>query len=114
LVVLTRTRAIDRLRAHAARPDQAADVSSDATLLLTAADPGPEALAMSLEDGRLVRRVLVALPEAHRALIEMAYYEGLTHSEIANRTGTALGTVKTRLRTAMATLRQALAMETTS
>jgi RNA polymerase sigma-70 factor (ECF subfamily) len=55
-----------------------------------------------------VRQALEALPEPQRALIELAYYEGLTHVEIAERTHVPLGTVKTRLRTAMLTLRAAL------
>jgi RNA polymerase sigma-70 factor (ECF subfamily) len=56
-----------------------------------------------------VRAALVQLPEEQRALIDLAYFEGLSQSEIAERTGAPLGTVKTRMRTAMHTLRSALA-----
>jgi RNA polymerase sigma-70 factor (ECF subfamily) len=55
-----------------------------------------------------VRAALQMLPAAQRALIDLAYYEGLSHSAIAVRTGVPLGTVKTRLRTAVAVLREAM------
>jgi RNA polymerase sigma-70 factor, ECF subfamily len=108
LVMLTRARAIDRVRSRTARPDQASPVSPEAIAPLVARDADPEAVTMSLADARLVRGVLDDLPASQRALIELAYYEGLTHSEIADRTATPLGTVKTRLRTALSALREAL------
>ena len=55
-----------------------------------------------------VRSALQALPGAQREAMELAYFEGLTQSEIAKRTGDPLGTVKTRLRTALASLRAKL------
>jgi RNA polymerase sigma-70 factor (ECF subfamily) len=55
-----------------------------------------------------VRAALQSLPEAQRQAMELAYFEGLTQSEIAKRTGDPLGTVKTRLRTALASLRAEL------
>jgi RNA polymerase sigma-70 factor (ECF subfamily) len=109
VLMLARTRAIDRLRSRNARPDQAAADSPDAVAPLTSAGQSPEAATISAEDARGVRTALDALPLAQRALVELAYYEGLTHAEIAERTGIPLGTVKTRLRTAMFTLRGALA-----
>jgi len=51
---------------------------------------------------------LQGLPDNQRSLVDLAYYEGLTHAEIAERTGLPLGTVKTRLRTAMMTMRATL------
>jgi len=56
----------------------------------------------------LVRNALAALPQEQKQVFELAYFEGLTHSEIAARTGDPLGTVKTRLRTALGTLRRAI------
>lgn len=108
LVMLTRTRAIDRLRARTARPDQGQAVSPDAVPPMMSAWPSPESSAVTAEDARVVRGALDELPDGQRSLVELAYYEGLTHSEIAERTGIALGTVKTRLRTAMFALRAAL------
>jgi RNA polymerase sigma-70 factor, ECF subfamily len=108
LVMLARTRAIDRIRARAARPDQAAAVEPDAAPALTSSTPSPEQVTLSDEDARRVRGALMSLPDTQRALLDLAYYDGLTHAEIAARTGIPLGTVKTRLRTAMATLRTVL------
>lgn len=107
VVMLTRARAIDRLRSRNARPDQR---SAESTEMPDVPSTGwsPEQVTISAEDVREVRGALAELPEAQRSLVELAYYEGLTHSEIAARTGVPLGTVKTRIRTAMTTLRDVL------
>ena len=55
-----------------------------------------------------VKGALENLPKEQRAAVELAYFEGLTHSEIAERTGDPLGTVKTRLRSALETLKRTL------
>ena len=109
MVMLTRTRSIDRLRARQARPDVAAAVATSEAMPLPSAERTPESTTLIAEDARLVRGALARLPDQVRSLIELAYYEGLTHSEIAARTGIPLGTVKTRLRNAMGTLRSSLA-----
>jgi RNA polymerase sigma-70 factor (ECF subfamily) len=56
-----------------------------------------------------VRGALQAMPTPQRSALEMAYFEGLTHSEIAGKTGEPLGTIKTRIRTGLLALRKALA-----
>jgi RNA polymerase sigma-70 factor (ECF subfamily) len=58
---------------------------------------------------RAVHAALATLPEEQRRVVLLAYFEGLTHSEIARRLGQPLGTVKTRLRIAQAKLAEALA-----
>ena len=55
-----------------------------------------------------VRRVMESLPETQRQALEFAYFEGMSHSEIAEKTGEPLGTIKTRIRSAMETLKQVL------
>jgi RNA polymerase sigma-70 factor (ECF subfamily) len=55
-----------------------------------------------------VSGVLKDLPMEQQKSVEMAFFEGLTHSEIAARTGDPLGTVKTRIRSALMTLRKAI------
>ena len=107
LVMLTRTRAIDRLRSRKARPDLGG-VEPGAAPPLASADRNPEQVTLTAEDIRSVRGALNVLPDAQRSLLELAYYEGMTHVEIAERTGVPLGTVKTRIRTAMTTLKGVL------
>jgi len=56
-----------------------------------------------------VRGALQAMPSPQRSALEMAYFEGLTHTEISARTGEPLGTVKTRIRAGLLSLRKAFA-----
>ena len=65
--------------------------------------------AINNERGEVVRAALKELPEEQRAALLMAYFDGFSQSEIAERTNTPLGTVKTRMRTGMAKLRELLA-----
>jgi len=106
IMVLARTRAIDRLRARRARPDQQSSI--EPAQALVAAGHDPEFAVISKEASSKVRAAFEALPESLRTLVELAYFQGLTHSEIAGQTGVPLGTVKTRLRTAVASLRLVL------
>lgn len=56
----------------------------------------------------ILRKLVLTLPEQQQGLLTLAFYEGLSHSQIAERTGTPLGTVKSRLRLAFSQLRRAL------
>ena len=98
LAVVARNRAIDALRQR--RPSEpVGDVA-----LASSAN-----LASEVERNRMiekVRHVMRDLPEGQQRLVELAFFEGLTHSEIAARTGEPLGTVKTRIRSALASLRK--------
>jgi RNA polymerase sigma-70 factor (ECF subfamily) len=95
LSAIVRTRALDRVRRRAARRERAHQAPA------TAGAPDPDAILA-------VRRALRALSPAQRRAIELAYYEDLSHSEIAARLGEPLGTVKTRIRAAMMRLREEL------
>ncbi|HSC27744.1 MAG TPA: sigma-70 family RNA polymerase sigma factor [Vicinamibacterales bacterium] len=109
LLNMARSRAIDRLRARRARPDSRATAAADALdLELPAAvvDPG-DALATSRDAAR-VRTALEALPLLQRLPIELAYFEGLTQSQIAERLEEPLGTIKTRIRLGLLKLRDVL------
>ena len=107
LMTLARSRAIDRLRAKRARPGEISD--ERAAGLLVDAGPPADSLVLSSEQVARVRAALDELPLLQRAAIELAYYEGLTHAEIADRLEQPLGTVKTRIRLAMLKLRDVLA-----
>jgi RNA polymerase sigma-70 factor (ECF subfamily) len=108
IVMLARTRAIDRLRSRRARPDHDQPAAPTAAPQLLSGARNPEQVVISADNVRHIRAALAELPEAQRSIVELAYYAGLTHAEIAEKTGVPLGTVKTRLRTAMAALRLAL------
>jgi len=101
LAVITRHRAIDALR----RRRHENDIEN----VVVAVDPD---LASETDRSRTmdkVRGALQTMPALQRSALEMAYFEGLTHSEIAERTGEPLGTIKTRIRTGLLSLRKALA-----
>jgi RNA polymerase sigma-70 factor, ECF subfamily len=102
LLVIARHRAISRLRRH---NPAAGDPLLENTVVL------PVNLESTLAQEQMLARVKGAmekLPVEQRAAVELAYFEGLTHSEIARQTGDPLGTVKTRLRSAVETLRRNL------
>jgi RNA polymerase sigma-70 factor (ECF subfamily) len=106
LIVIGRNRAISLLRRH--NPSQGEELLENTVVL-------PSNLEGRLAQEQSFRRVesaLAALPREQRAAVELAYFEGMTHSEIARRTGDPLGTVKTRLRSAMESLKRNLQMET--
>src|SRR6478672_757625 len=107
LLTLARSRAIDRLRSRRARP---AGVSDDRVAdRLADVRPTADVQVLSSEQVARVRAALDELPLLQRAAIELAYFEGLTHAEIADRLEQPLGTVKTRIRLAMTKLRDVLA-----
>jgi len=69
----------------------------------------PEIGALTDPDlSRSIRQAMESLPPAQKSTLEMAYFEGLTHQELAERTGESLGTVKTRIRLGISKLREAL------
>jgi RNA polymerase sigma-70 factor (ECF subfamily) len=107
LLTLTRSRAIDRLRARRARPSGVSD--DRITEQLPDAGPPADSQVLSSEQVARVRAALDELPLLQRAAIELAFFEGLTHAEIADRLEQPLGTVKTRIRLAMLKLRDVLA-----
>jgi RNA polymerase sigma-70 factor (ECF subfamily) len=101
LAVIARNRAIDSLRKR--HPETAIDD------VVVSVEPD---MAGDAERGRAMEKVrgaLGSMPLPQRSALEMAYFEGLTHSEIAAKTGEPLGTVKTRIRAGLLALRKAVA-----
>ena len=104
LLTIARSRAIDRLRARAARKRSVAEDPTDAGWVGL-----PEEAAELRQRSDLVRHAMDSLSPDQRTALSLAYYEGLSHSQIAARLQEPLGTVKTRIRQAMGVLRRTLA-----
>jgi RNA polymerase sigma-70 factor (ECF subfamily) len=99
LAVITRNRAIDFLRKRRPETDIEDVVLSVAPDLAGEADRNRAA--------EKVRGVMVQMAPAQRSALEMAYWQGMSHTEIADKTGEPLGTVKTRIRSGLIALRKA-------
>jgi RNA polymerase sigma-70 factor (ECF subfamily) len=100
LAVITRNRAVDSLRKR--RPQTEINETT------VSVDPD---LAGEADRGRAmdkVRAVLKEMPALQRSALEMAYFQGYSHSEISEKTGEPLGTVKTRIRSGLMLLRKAV------
>jgi RNA polymerase sigma-70 factor (ECF subfamily) len=107
---LDRLRAIKRLRQDSLEPsamEQAANTSADA-IVASPADPSLE--VEHQERKTIVLAALAELPAEQREALELGYFGGLSQSEIAERTGQPLGTIKTRMRLAMLKLRDRLSV----
>lgn len=105
IATVARSRAIDRLRSDASLRTAISGLAEQPNVD-DSVDPQEEA-SLSERRGR-VRQALRALPTEQRLTIELAYFQGLSHSEIARKTDTPLGTVKTRIRAAIDKLEQLL------
>lgn len=108
LLMMTRARALDALRARQSRPDASRAVALPD---LPSAEPGQEVRVLTTESIEQVRQALGELTEPFRVPIELAYYEGLSQAEIAARLDQPLGTIKSRMRTALSKLRSVLCSE---
>lgn len=101
IVRVTRNRALDVLRGRATRRETELPESLPE-------DESMEEAAAARFDAERVRRALTTLPDEQRKAIELGFFGGVTHEEIARSTGTPLGTVKTRIRSGLQKLRAAL------
>ena len=110
LLNMTRTRAIDRLRADKTRNRVSADESRVESARAGGEDQEQQAIG-SQRASRL-RTALERLGDAQRRAIDLAYFRGLTHAEIATELNEPLGTVKTRIRSGLMKLRDALVERT--
>jgi len=112
LALMTRSRAIDRMRADGSYREFVEDLQRQpAPTSVMEAGGTPHQEATRSERAEIVRRELSGLPGDQRRAVELAFFGGLTHREIAERTDTPLGTVKTRIRTAILKLRERLEPE---
>lgn len=102
MLVRLRSRALDRLRSARTRREVAVDDTNDRSAAIADVDREDPTLE---PDRKLVRRALAELPTDQREVLELAYFQGLTSSEIAERMGSPIGTVKSRTAAAIAKLR---------
>jgi RNA polymerase sigma-70 factor, ECF subfamily len=105
IISMTRSRAIDLLRSR--KRERAAD-PIDSAAGIKSSLPDPEELSCLSERRQFVRCALGTLTVEQREAIDLAYFSGLSHSEIAYKLGQPVGTIKTRIRTAMIRLREEL------
>jgi RNA polymerase sigma-70 factor (ECF subfamily) len=104
LISMARSRGIDRVRAKRRRGDREQEAARE---ISTATSDVDDPVAFR-EIRTAVRSALQELPEAQRSALELAYFDGLSQSEIASRLGEPLGTIKTRTNLAMKKLRERL------
>jgi RNA polymerase sigma-70 factor, ECF subfamily len=108
LVTLTRNRAIDAVRARKRRTRHEDDQTREDPLVVEPSTT-PELAVVDAERAAAVRLALESLRPEQRVVLELAYFSGLSHSEIAERLDQPLGTVKTRIAQAVKRLREELA-----
>ena len=108
LQTLAWSRAIDHKRRSLRRSPPALHLDEAALAYTESEDPTPEHLAQSHALATRVRRALDALARGQRRVLELAFYEDLSHAEIAERTGLPLGTVKSHARRGLAALRSSM------
>ena len=104
---VVRNRAIDAFRRDAGR--SARDVADDGLVEQAASGEGTEATVERRDDAQRVRSAVLALPAEQRKVIELAYFGGFTHSEIAEMLELPQGTVKGRMRLGLSKLRLSVA-----
>ncbi len=110
LMSVTRNRALDEWRRTARRRRVEGIEDGDASPLASGDRSGDPQLGLAVAElRRTVREAMTRLPPSQRRVLELAYFGGLTQTEIAERTGDPLGTVKTRVRLGMRKLRELLA-----
>jgi RNA polymerase sigma-70 factor (ECF subfamily) len=109
LISIARSRGIDRLRSRKIRGDREDEAGRELSGSFGFIDKRTGADdAIQSEERTAVREALAELPEAQRVALALAYFEGLSQSEIAERLGEPLGTIKTRMQLGMKKLRERL------
>ena len=113
LAVMARSRALDQVRGHSRRARIRAEPGATETIgeiLHTAAGQAesPDAQAVAAQERTIVEEALKHLSETQKQALEMSFFEGLSHQQIADRTGAPLGTVKGRIRQGLLQVRQSL------
>jgi RNA polymerase sigma-70 factor (ECF subfamily) len=103
-VTIAHRRAVDRVRSEQSHRDRQVSVAAASV----EASASPEDDAVEAEDRQRARAAMATLPSAQREALELAFYDGLTHVQISEHLGVALGTVKTRIRDGLIRLRTSM------
>lgn len=106
VLTITRSRAIDLLRSRMRRNER--EIPLEPILGLHDPSPDPELVSVERQRSMKVRKALESLPRKQREVIETAYFTGLSYSEVAATLGEPLGTIKTRIRAGLSSLRRIL------
>jgi len=106
-VMITRNKSIDRLRARG-RAGKLVEAATMATIPGDDVDEKSAALVDQIDEWVLARKAVNDLPEDERHVLNLAFFDGLSHSEISNELGEPLGTIKSRARRGLKRLRDAL------
>jgi RNA polymerase sigma-70 factor (ECF subfamily) len=108
IYTVARNRAVDRLRARGSMRRALGGLAVEPM----SQGPTPLEEASARQDRERIAKALIDLPSEQRLALELAFFEGLTHSEVAERTSQPLGTVKTRIRTALGRMAAVLGSRT--
>jgi RNA polymerase sigma-70 factor (ECF subfamily) len=108
LISIARSRGIDRLRSRKVRTDRENDAGREVSIRATHVHSTGADMAIQSQERIAVRGALAELPVAQRKALELAYFEGLSQTEIAERLQEPLGTIKTRMQLGMKKLRESL------
>lgn len=108
LLTLARSRAIDRRRSAAHQDKTLANPADGPADVAAASGANPPEQSIRNERGQLVRTALQSLEPLHRQAVELSFFDGLSHTEIATRLARPLGTVKTYIRQGLIRLRDIL------
>ena len=101
-------RAVDRLRSHIASVERD---DREATLRAALRGDDVETDALDRVESQRLRAAVAAIGEPHSTAVELAFFGGLTHAELAESTGVPLGTAKTRVRDGVRKLKELMARE---
>lgn len=108
ILAIARSRAIDRLRRRARQSEKNRRFAEETATAPAPPATDPEEETIRRDEGATLRRALADLPKDQRWAIELAYFLGFSQSQIAERLGLPLGTIKTRMRLGLAKLREQL------
>jgi RNA polymerase sigma-70 factor (ECF subfamily) len=110
LVMMGRSRALDRVRSRRRFREETFDELPESNVVVEQENPDPLRSALDADVRRIVAAAVAKLPPEQRQTVELAYFRGMSQTEIAEMTGQPLGTVKTRARLALNKLRDALSV----